>query len=254
MATRLKKTDERVFYLYGVTPSDPGENPSQTGVDLVSPIETVACDDVVCWVSRVSPQDFEADLAKNMENLDWLATASVAHQRAISAIAAKADILPARFGTVFRDEKSLLSHIRERLQSIRQDFKRVKDSDEWGVKLFAEVPSSRPIAPAKSGREYLQAKAAMLPRKNDKLKPDEEIVEFANKLSAIAKEAAPGGSVSGGQRGLLYQVTLLVPRSRQKKFHALLKQFSDRWRGTRRIECTGPWPPYSFVSRNGDNA
>src|SRR5437016_3182022 len=30
----------------------------------------------------------------------------------------------------------------------------------------------------------------------------------------------------------------------------LLRRFSRQWKDTHKIECSGPWPPYSFVSRS----
>ena len=42
---------------------------------------------------------------------------------------------------------------------------------------------------------------------------------------------------------------LLLRRPDRKKFEAILRRFSRQWAGAKQIECTGPWPPYSFVSR-----
>ena len=165
MATRLNPTDRRVLYLYGVTPSRPAKSMAQAGVDLQSSVEAIECEGVICWLSRVPAEDFETSLTKNMENLDWLATASVAHQRAIQAIAQQIDILPARFGTVFRDEQSLASHIQKHLKQISSDFKRVKDADEWGIKIFESAPAPAAVPKVSSGKEYLIAKAALLPKK-----------------------------------------------------------------------------------------
>ena len=68
----------------------------------------------------------------------------------------------------------------------------------------------------------------------------------------IAAETAPVGNVSRGQRGLSFQASLLVKRSKRKRFESLLEKFARDWAQDRRIECTGPWPPYSFVSRPAD--
>jgi hypothetical protein len=215
-------------------------------------VEALECEKFICWISRVPAQDFEANLNKNMENLDWLASASVAHQRAISAVAAKTDILPARFGTIFRDEGSLLAHIREHANDFSQDFKRLKNADEWGVKLFVEEPARATVKNVRSGKDYLKAKAALLPRRRERdVKMDDDVVEFREALETIAEETAPAGHISAGQRGLIFQSTLLVKRSQRARLENTLKKFAKRWNSVRRIECTGPWPPYSFVSRNG---
>src|SRR5215472_2464920 len=118
MAAELDSGD-RVLYFYGVTESRAKNSIQQTGVDLESKVEPLACEEVVCWISCVSAVEYGKDLARNMENLDWLAAASVAHQRAISAIAREVQILPARFGTVFRSQESLRKHIRDRIREIR---------------------------------------------------------------------------------------------------------------------------------------
>lgn len=250
MATRLNSTDRRVLYLYGVTQSQTAKPIVPVGVDLQSRVEAIECEGVICWISRVSADDFENSLTKNMENLDWLATASVAHQRAIQAISQQADILPARFGTVFRDERSLAAHIQKHLKQISRDFKRVKDADEWGIKIFETAPPTTAVPKVSSGKEYLLAKAALLPKKKSAQIPTEELSEFQDELSGIADESAPAGRISRGQRGLLFQTSLLVKRANRQHLESVLKKFSRKWAETRRIECTGPWPPYSFVSQD----
>src|SRR6266702_8557167 len=118
MVAQLKAGDGRVLYLYGVTLSRPSNVAKQLGVDGRAKIEAIECDGIVCWMSWVPAADFEDNLARNMENLDWLAEASVAHQRAVSAIAKQTEILPARFGTVFRSGTSLRQHVRRRTRPL----------------------------------------------------------------------------------------------------------------------------------------
>jgi len=252
MATSLKSADRRVLYLYGVTQSRPEKPITQVGIDLQSRVESVAAEGVTCWISRVSAEDFEVSLTKNMENLDWLASASVAHQRAIQAISQHADILPARFGTIFRDGQSLAAHIQKHLKQISADFKRVKDADEWGIKIFESAPTTTVVPNLSSGKEYLLAKAALLPKKKSAQMPAEELSELEDALGDIAEESAPAGRISSGQRGLLFQTSLLVKRANRQQLESVLKKFSSQWSETRRIACTEPWPPYSFVSQDSD--
>ena len=253
MATQLKPTDRRVLYLYGVTRSQPAKSVRLMGVDLESPVEAIECEAVICWLSRVSADEFEDSLTKNMENLDWLASASVAHQRAVGGIAQHADILPARFGTVFRDENSLRAHIRQHLRGMERNFLRVKDAEEWGIKIFAIAPVAASGPKARTGREYLQAKAAQLPRKKPAGIPEPELTEFQSAIQGIAEASAPPGRISGGQRGLLFQTSLLVKRNNLSRLESVLRKFSRKWASSRRIEKSGPWPPYSFVSQDPDS-
>ena len=71
-----------------------------------------------------------------------LSEAGVRHQRVVSAIAEVADILPARFGTVFLDASSLKADVRKRKKLLAADLRRIHGCDEWGVKVFAVTPKT----------------------------------------------------------------------------------------------------------------
>src|SRR5438132_14019774 len=85
------------------------------------------------------------------------------HLQVASAIAEHTEILPTRLGTVFLSASSLEADVRKKKGILEADFARVKDSEEWGVKVFAVTakPESPP-EPMKSRRDYLSAKAGML--------------------------------------------------------------------------------------------
>jgi hypothetical protein len=248
MAAQLTQHDDRVLYLYGISESLPAKIPPEIGVALAK-IETVDCGGIVCWVSWVPGKDFEQNLVRNMENLDWLAEASVAHQRAVSAIAKQTEVLPARFGTVFRSETSLRQHVRSRRRHLKRDFERVRGADEWGVKVFGIPLQSAPVPKVHSGKDYLKARAALLPKRRAAQNANGDLQKFEDALKRVARETAKVGNISSGQRGLAFQTSLLVKRRDQRKLESVLKKFSESWENRRRIECTGPWPPYSFVSR-----
>ena len=250
MATGLKtRTGGHVLYLYGITREGQGTPASVTGVDGSAAVEAMPCAGLVCWVSRVGKAEFAENLAGNMENLEWLAEVSVRHQQAVAAIARAHDILPARFGTVFRSPASLRADVEERKRLLVRDLKRVGGCEEWGVKIFHLAPQPQMAVTAESGRDYLRAKAAAL-RAQAPRGADGEIEPLLQALKAVAAETASGGgAVSRGQRGLQWQGALLVKRSQATKLQQVLRRFSREWEGTRRIEVSGPWPPYSFVSR-----
>src|SRR5260370_7696342 len=163
MAAQLKADYGRVLYIYGVTLSRPANVEKQLGVDGSAKIEASECAGGVWWIRWGAATDFEDNLTRNMENLDWLAEASVAHQRAISAITRETEILPARFGTIFRTEASLRKHVRSRVRDLKRDFERVKGADEWGVKVFAISPEVRMKPAFLTANDYLKPKPALLP-------------------------------------------------------------------------------------------
>ena len=68
------------------------------------------------------------------------------------AISQELDMLPARLGTVFRDEHSLAAHIRGHVKQMSKDFERIKDSEEWGVKIFETAPPATTVPKVRSGK------------------------------------------------------------------------------------------------------
>ena len=249
MATRVKRSNPTVIYLYGVTQNIAKDLGHTVGIDGASAVESLPLSGLTCWISRVSRTDFADQLQRNMENLDWLANATIHHQRVVSTIAQVADVLPARFATVFLNELSLAEDLESRKRILRADLKRIKNSDEWGIKVFrVQEKPEWPSTPVRTGKEYLKAKAVLLQRRPDQAS-DSDIARFAGALKRIAVKTADVGKVSGGQRGLQWQTSLLLRRADRRKLETLLKKFSEEWANRRQIEATGPWPPYSFVSR-----
>jgi predicted unusual protein kinase regulating ubiquinone biosynthesis (AarF/ABC1/UbiB family) len=210
-------------------------------------VSALVCGDFLCWVSNVDQASFAEAMERNMENLEWLALHSVRHQQVVGEVAAQMPIVPARFGTIFSGETALLENVAGRSKALAKVFDRIEDADEWGVKVFAEKTASSPAkTSARSGKEYLQQKAAQIKQRPERADP--ELQKFAAALEKVASSSAPSGKVSGAQPSLLWQATFLVPRSRQKQWEKVLGEFVERWNGLRRIELNGPWPPYSFVS------
>ncbi len=243
----LSTESDRVLYLYGITRGVPSALELPVGVDGASPVEALSCAGLTCWVSRVDAREYAARLSENMENLDWLAAASVRHQRVVAAIAAVADVLPGRFGTVFLSEEGLLADVRSRKASLLSALRRIVGAEEWGVKVFATRPGQSAAVSATSGKDYLRRKAMQLESRTGR-DADPEVRELQRELQRITLDSTRGGNVSGVQRELEWHASYLLRRNRRRQFQQALKRFATRWRKSRRIETTGPWPPYSFVS------
>jgi hypothetical protein len=246
----MKKTGlDKVLYLYGISQSAEQPTRALTGVDGRAAIENVPCAGMTCWVSRVSKADFADHLAKNIEDLEWLAEMTPRHQAVLAAIAEVNDVLPARFGTVFLNEGTLAADVDNRKTVLRSDLERIQGNEEWGVKVFAVRPEMAEIPAVNSGKSYLQAKSALLHARTP-AKDDGEIERFSRELENFSQATAEGGKISGGRRDLRYQVSLLLKRGKGKELQSILKRFENEWKNTRHIECSGPWPPYSFVTRD----
>jgi hypothetical protein len=262
MANPSKKiADSGALYLYGISQNPAGPSAKKAGaksavpvpkigsagIDGVHAVQALVCGDFLCWVCKVDHASFADAVERNMENLEWLALHGVRHQQVVGEVAGQTTIVPARFGTVFSGEPALIKNVLGRKAALNKVFARVAGGDEWGVKVFAERQAAPVAAPAaRSGKEYLQQKAARLKTRPERNDP--ELQELATALAKIATDSAPSGKVSGAQPNLLWQATFLVPRNKRRQWDQVLRNFVERWDGRRRIEVNGPWPPYSFVS------
>lgn len=155
---------EQALYLYGVSPADAGTAAqiATPGIDGVHAVERLSCGEFVCWASSVDAASFGKALETNMENLDWLALHGVRHQQVVGEIARQETVIPARFGTIFSGREALRKDVEGRREMLKRVLQKIADSDEWGVKVYAEARPATPRVAANSGRDYLQQKAARL--------------------------------------------------------------------------------------------
>lgn len=239
------KTTARLIYLYGITREQPARLRVLDAVDGESKVEAQPAEGFIAWISRVDAAEFGERLQQNMENLDWLAQTSVRHQKVVDAIHKQIEILPARFATLFRTEDSLAQHVREQKKALAKSFQSVAGADEYAVKVFA-VPQAAAVRAATSGADYLKRKSQALQAKTSRnITP--ELEQFIALLHKISKESADGGRVGSGQRNLVWHRALLVARDRRAELEKALEKFGKN--GEYRVECTGPWPPYSFLQK-----
>lgn len=241
-----------VLYLYAISEIPARETPeiAAEAIDGSSPVEALPCHDYLCWISRVPKSDFADHLSERMQDLEWLAASSLRHQRVVAELASRMATLPARFGTVFLHDASLGLHVQQRKRVLGDAFRRVADADEWGIKIFALAAPQKPaVAKPGSGSEFLKRKAQLLaPRAGKKLDP--QVEEFIAHLKTLAVAASAGGKASAGYPGLLWHGSFLIRRDDRGKLTSALRRYATRWKNTRRIDCSGPWPPYSFVGEH----
>jgi hypothetical protein len=242
------------LYLFGISKGARANDAAKAlagvvGIDGLHPVEEIASEGLSCWVTRVRTEEFADEMNRNAENLDWLAETGLRHQRAVAAIASIPGItlLPTRFGVLFSGEPALMENVASRKAALREAFERVAGCEEWGVKVFAQARSKVAQVEAASGKDYLERKAEALAASGPGA-PDEEVERFAKELQGITRASAVSNRISGAQPGLQWQATFLLPVTSRKKWDAVMKKYAQGWGDVKRIECTGPWPPYSFVA------
>lgn len=246
---RRGRVPATALYLYGISGHKSGKIfvGDAVGIDGLHPIEALSCGDFMCWTSIVDRREFAERPSRHADDLDWLSRHGLRHQEIVARIAAARTTIPARFGTMFSGAAALLKHVEARSAELGRLMARISGTDEWGVKVFLAPPARRRAAAgARSGKEYLEHKAAHLRERIGS--DDAELQRFAAALGGIAAASASPGRIAGQQPGLLWQAAFLVPHRRRRRWDATLQCFAAKWHPERRVDVTGPWPPYSFAA------
>jgi hypothetical protein len=150
-------------------------------------------------------------------------------------------VLPGRLGQDFADADALAQAVHADAESLRAGLRRVRGCVELGLRVLR--PERAPAAePPLAGAQYMRARLA------EESELERLAVEIHEPLARLARassrRAAPAPSV-------LVESAYLVQLDRVEPFRDELARLESS-RPELAFVCTGPWPPYSFASENGD--
>ncbi|MET9829228.1 GvpL/GvpF family gas vesicle protein [Streptomyces sp. NPDC006385] len=231
-----------------------------------APVTLVRSGPVAAAVSAVPGEEFsEPALKTRLEDLAWLESTARAHHHVIETLAARTTVLPLRLATVYLDESRVERMLGERQEVFSALLDRFDDHVEWGVKVYAELPSASAPAPmpspaghGASGTEP-DAGRAYLRRRRQHHQAREDTRRAAAEAVRRTEERARGLAVERArhrpQQGTLARVpgenlandAYLVPRRLSEEFRDRMLHAADDLPGVR-VEVTGPWAPYSFTA------
>jgi hypothetical protein len=211
-------------------------------------------------LTKVPWRDLAAVTGRTPLESTPLTTESMLHHEAIvEAVRHVSPALPVRFGTVFNDAAAVASALAERYDELTADLERLGDKVELSITaLWTEIPVVDEPAPQQgdtssepgAGARYLLGRAADLRR--------DELLRTRAKVVAQRLDQELGSRAIERRETLLptprvaVRVAFLLNPEGVREFRA---RFEEMCRGRRdvRLLLTGPWPPYSFVTRTETN-
>jgi hypothetical protein len=216
-----------VLYVYAVTDSFPGS--VATGLQD-APLRAIECGPVQAVVSE------HAAPPKPNEGLLW------AHEQIVEELMEESTILPMRLGSTVEGTEALIPMLERRREEFIASLNRVRGAVELSVR--AQLPSVtdplniEPITPqAGPGTAYLLKRAQRQRR-------GEEAAEMIHRpLAALARQSMR--KRGGDPRA--FKAAYLVDQDVVEAFGERVEQLDGNL-GDAKVICTGPWPPYSFVS------
>ena len=191
-------------------------------------------------------------LQQDMQDVEALSRHAVAHAAVIEFFFRRAAVIPLKLFTLFSTEEKVLAHVRGQLATLRRLFAALRGFEEWGVRVIAgeiEAESARALS---SGRDYLQVKkrlntqAAAPPRATVRT-IDNALRSLGSLASRTRKETLPA---AGRGRPYAAAASFLVAARRREMWKKQAAKIAAALSGQgHRLEMSGPWPPYHFVSK-----
>ena len=191
-------------------------------------------------------------LQQELQDVESISRHALAHAAVIEFFFRQAPVIPLKLFTLFSSDDKAREHIRGRLKTLQRMFSSLRGLEEWGVRIFAGEVEAESARSLDSGRDYLQVKQRL---QSQARTPSRATVRAANSaLKSLAPLAAktrkeafpPPGRGRPYVTGASFLVS--IKRSGAWKKHAarLAKTLGGQGH---RLEMSGPWPPYHFVSK-----
>jgi hypothetical protein len=217
-----------VVYVYAFV-ATPAVVPEVQGIDA-SALESERVDGLEAVVSHHE----EAPAASE--------AAILAHARVVDALVEANDaVVPARFGALHDDASTLRTAVAGRTAELESALARIDGAVELGLRALA--PSADATL-ARSGTDYMRAR---LERRRD---AEELAAELHAPLAALARDTTK--TVAATPR-LLFSAAYLVSRDDVRAFREAVAALEEA-HPELALVCTGPWPPYSFVTAEAQSA
>jgi hypothetical protein len=195
-------------------------------------------------------------LEPRLQDLDWVATAAVAHEAVVEHFARgkAAAVIPAKLFTLFSSVDKAIADVAARRASIARVMKRIAGCEEWGIRVTRRAGTDAPGAAAPSssmtGAAFLVArKAARDASANARTASIASAEAAYHALSRHARDAsARERRAEPGSNPPVLDAAFLVPLRARAKFKAEARRQAIACAAAGAdLALTGPWPAYNFV-------
>ncbi len=241
------------LYLYAFTDSPAMPLPAQAGLEG-APLRTITVRDIAAVTSSITTVP-----VPTIEDNFWH------HEKIVEALMSDRTLLPVRFGTVVGDSSALVSLLTKHYTNLSSTLDRVRDHVELSVRVLWDKEHEQPPttaspeekselnrslsvtdrASATSGRAYLLARLEQQRQEGAWRRQAEALAaELHTPLAQLATESVQRTLVTPR---MLLTGAYLVHRDHTAAFREEVAALGAN-RPVLQFLCTGPWPPYSFVT------
>ncbi|NJN16150.1 MAG: GvpL/GvpF family gas vesicle protein [Oscillochloris sp.] len=168
-----------------------------------------------------------------------------AHEHVVETIMADRVVLPVRFGTLLGDDAAVQAALIAGAKRFHADLSRLAGCVEISLRVLwvgAEQPELQPDPDTGApGRAYLEARLAETRVQRERRM---QALAVHTRLEPLARESR----IAAASGRMVFSAAYLLPVAAVTVFRSMVAA-ADAEYSQWRLICTGPWPPYSFVSR-----
>jgi hypothetical protein len=264
---------DEVQYVYAVVDARADVSDAPPGIEG-SRVDVHVDGDVAALVSAVDGSVYAGpEVEARSADLEWLGPRARAHDAVVTWASDRGAVVPLPMFSMFRDRAGVAAMLRERRAGLVKALDRVRDRQEYGVRLFridealtSQLGSLSPriaelertAAAASPGQRYLLNRKLEGERTEEMRRVGNEIAQraydtLARQAVAATLDPLPRRTLEGMAGTAVLNASVLVARDATQAFsRALTRLVEEHEAQGFRFEFTGPWPPYHFVQEAAD--
>ncbi|MCA0984725.1 GvpL/GvpF family gas vesicle protein [Halobacillus yeomjeoni] len=261
-----------LLYLYGVAPA--GKNNEAfsdlMGIDGEHPLFTIGFEDCMAVVCRLDESDYgEEIIEKKTKELDWIQEKAFHHHETLLKLRERTNIVPMKLFTIYQSQNRLSDVVQAHREDWNELLTEIAGKEEWNLKIYCDpnrlrgnIEKNHPdvlkkredIAGMSQGMQYLQKKK--LDGWIDQVVEEEQLT-FSKQMhdtwngwaDRFMEKKIWKKDVTGKTEEMSWNGAYLISSENVETFLELVTEANDRHRESGwKIEVTGPWPAYHFVT------
>lgn len=264
------------LYLYCIKKGVTSLPFSTKGLDEKGEVFLLPFQQLEAIVSKVSLEEFDSEAIqiKAQEDLRWIKEKAILHSRVIEEAMRDGEeivsLIPMKFGTIFKEEKSLEETLNKHYEQFKATLERLEGKQEWSVKAY--------LKDRKAFEEKIKEKSEIIKEKEKEIaslpegmayfmegeleeviskKMDRELKNIVASLFETLKEKAVDSvrckilerDLTGRREPMVLNAGYLISDGKVEDFKKETEELSQRMETMGfSIEYSGPWPAYNFAN------